>query len=90
LPSDCLAKAPDDLSLLFSRACTLDMLGRNGGDRRAIIRRVELNRFSYALSEINMISSNEDRFEAVRSTAHSLEQLGRSREADSLRKALTS
>jgi hypothetical protein len=32
-----LAKAPDDLSLLFARACTLDMLGRNDKVRDAYI-----------------------------------------------------
>ncbi|MGD0969563.1 MAG: tetratricopeptide repeat protein [Candidatus Aquilonibacter sp.] len=32
-----LAKAPDDLSLLFARACTLDMLGRNDEARDAYI-----------------------------------------------------
>jgi tetratricopeptide (TPR) repeat protein len=32
-----LAKAPDDLSLLFSRACALDMLGRNDEARDAYI-----------------------------------------------------
>ena len=32
-----LARAPDDLSLLFSRACTLDMLGRNDEARDAYI-----------------------------------------------------
>jgi Flp pilus assembly protein TadD len=32
-----LAKAPEDLSLLFARACTLDMLGRNDEARDAYI-----------------------------------------------------
>ncbi|MGC2130915.1 MAG: tetratricopeptide repeat protein [Candidatus Aquilonibacter sp.] len=32
-----LAQAPDDMSLLFSRACTLDMLGRNNEARDAYI-----------------------------------------------------
>jgi hypothetical protein len=36
-----------------------------------------------------MISSNRELYEAVESTARSLEQLGRNREADSLRAALT-
>jgi hypothetical protein len=36
-----------------------------------------------------MISSNRDLYEAVKSTARSLEQFGLSREADSLREALT-
>jgi Flp pilus assembly protein TadD len=32
-----LAKAPDDVSLLFSRACALDSLGRNNEARDAYI-----------------------------------------------------
>jgi tetratricopeptide (TPR) repeat protein len=32
-----LAKAPDDVSLLFSRACMLDMLGHNNEARDAYI-----------------------------------------------------
>ena len=32
-----LAQAPDDISLLFSRACSLDTLGRNNEARDAYI-----------------------------------------------------
>ena len=36
-----LAHAPDDISLLFSRACTLDMLGRNNEARDAYIEAIK-------------------------------------------------
>lgn len=39
-----LAQAPDDVSLLFSRACVLDMLGRNNEARDAYIEVIKRDR----------------------------------------------